>query len=209
VLLLFASTAHAEERPFTPRLELAGGAHVLFASANACERPAIDVVMCSSKGFVGAALGFRGRIARWWSVGVSGAYDWAGWTEGLTTSGAETRVQSRLWRLGADGRWHFRGDERFDPYLELNLGLVKSWSLAEVPSGGTEHSSGVLAPSVGAAVGFDVSLLRELSLGSALGAQYLLFGQRDLAERRESGSVFSEPSLVLSLGVTVTGRYAL
>jgi hypothetical protein len=27
--LLFAPAAQAEERPFTPRLELAGGAHVL------------------------------------------------------------------------------------------------------------------------------------------------------------------------------------
>jgi hypothetical protein len=206
--LLFARAAQAEERPFTPRLELAGGAHVLFASDNACERPAIDVVMCSSKGFVGAALGFRARIARQWSLGAIGAYDWAAWTEGLTTNGEETRVQSRLWRLGADGRWHFQGDERFDPYLELNLGLAKSWSLAET-SGGTEHSPGEIAPTTGAAVGFDVTLLRHLSLGSALGAQYLLFGQRDLTERRESGSVFSEPSLVWSLGVTVAGRYAL
>ena len=209
VLFLFAPAARAEERPFTPRLELSGGAHVLFASGNACDRPADDVVMCSSKGFVGAALGFRGRIARQWSLGVSGAYDWAQWTDGITSTRTETRVQSRLLRLGADGRWHFQGDEPFDPYLELNLGLAKSWSLAEVPSGGTEHSPGEIAPSIGAAVGFDVSLLRELSLGSALGAQYLLFGQRDLTERRESGSVFSEPSLVFSLGITLTGRYAL
>ena len=207
--MLFARAAQAQERPFTPRLELAGGAHVLFASDNVCDRPANDVSACGSKGFVGAALGFRARIARQWSLGASGAYDWAAWTEGLTTNGEETRVQSRLWRLGADGRWHFQGHERFDPYLELNLGLAKSWSLAETPSGGTEHSPGEIAPTIGAAVGFDVTLLRHLSLGSALGAQYLLFGQRDLTERRESGSVFSEPSLVWSLGVTVAGRYAL
>jgi hypothetical protein len=209
VLFLFAPAARAEEPPFTPRLELAVGPEALLAAGNVCERRASDLVICSSKGFVGAALGFRGRIARHWSVGVRGTYDWAGWTDGLTTTGEETRVQSRLWRLAADGRWHLRGDERFDPYLELNLGLAKSWSLAETPSGGTEHSPGEIAPSIGAAVGFDMRLLRHLSFGSALGAQYLLFGQRDLTEQRESGSVFSEPSLVWSLGVTLAGRYHL
>jgi hypothetical protein len=206
VLWLFAPSAHAEERPFTPRLELAGGAHVLFSSDNACERPASDVSACGSKGFVGVALGLRGRIARHWSVGVSGAYDWAQWTDGITSTRAETRVQSRLLRIGADGRWHFLGDERLDPFLELNLGLVRSWTVYE---GGSEPSAGVTAPSLGASAGFDFALLSYLSLGSRFGAQFVAFERQSLTGQRETGSVFSGPTALWSLGVTLTGRYHL
>jgi hypothetical protein len=207
VLLLFASTAHAEERPFTPRLELAGGSEALLATGNVCERPAGDLVTCSSKAFFPSlALGLRGRILRHWSFGASGAYAWARWSDGITATRAETRVQSRLLRIAADGRWHFVGDERFDPFLELNLGLVRSWTVYER---GSEPSAGVTAPSFGTSAGFDFSLLRYLSLGSRLGAHWVLFERQSLTGQRENGSVFSGPTTIWSLGITLTGRYAL
>jgi hypothetical protein len=208
LLPLLAGVAHADERPVAPRLELTGSVHALLGTGDICERTASDVVECTSmKGYAGAGLGLRGRLGRFWSVGVSGAYDWSTWTDGITPRAEETRVQSRLWFAAADGRWHFLGGEPFDPYVELVLGLAKSWSVAELLEGGTGHSPGMTAPSAGTALGVDCAVLRHFSLGAALRAQYLAFERQNLSEQRESGSVYSGATVVWSLGLGATGYY--
>jgi hypothetical protein len=195
--------ATASAPAFTRHLEFVGAGDVLLADGDFCTRTSSDTAECSGQAiYAGVGLAVRARLWPAWSAGVRGAYSWASWSDGIDRSGHDARVQYRLARLSADARWHIRGYEAIDPFLELDLGLASSWSGVRTDAG-TAASPGTTVPMIGTALGLKLALSRYFSLGGALRAQLLPFAHSDLAEQRQSGSPLSGPVMLYSLSLAL------
>jgi hypothetical protein len=143
-LVLSAASARAQDETqtasaggretFPPRLKLSASADIAGAIGDFCLRTSNDTVMCSNLvGYTGLGGGLHARLWQHWSVGFAGAFNWSEWRGGITPEGLDGDNQYRLLQLAVVGRWHWSDSQAVDPFVQLDLGLAKSWTAFRDP----------------------------------------------------------------------------
>jgi hypothetical protein len=192
---LGAATARAQpsERPPLPQhlapVTVSVGGQAAALSGDACTREASDVVGCvSNLGYAGAHLATRFRVHPSWSIGIRG-------------SGSTGGSHRSVWQASGLVRWHAFGAAYPDLFLELDAGVVAFAESLDPDELGPATTVTREAPILGLSTGVDFPVATFLTVGPALRALVIPFGQMDPMPDR--GTSYST-QLGAELGVSAT-----
>jgi hypothetical protein len=185
-----ASTAKAQDEP-SSWLELTVGGQMTLGLGRVCRREASDVVGCTGLGVAGFELSPRWRIDPHWAIGALAQLGWGG----------SDQESSALWRFTAEGRWLPFGSPFVAPWFGVDGGVALAVDELDGDELGGARTYRSAAPTLGAAVGVDFVVLRQLALGLELRGVLLAFG--DSASGLQRAPAY-ETQMALSLALVGT-----
>jgi hypothetical protein len=197
-LVLVASAsriAHAQGEALpsdAPPVAVSAGGQAALDFGDRCTREESDVVSCSPGpgGYAGGWLGARYRLHPFWSAGVRG-------------SASIGTVHDTWWQASVVGRLHALGDADVDLWVGLDAGVLAVAEHLGPDELGPEDTKTTLAPVVGAGLGIDFAIHRQVLLGPSLRALLMPFDKGERFFPRRGTAYATQIGVEVSAGMTV------
>jgi hypothetical protein len=213
LIVLFAlfQTIPVEARESDKKHALGAGAHLVSSVNQVCQRD-MDVVGCSSFWpFAGFDLSGRMKMTDWLAIGLRayGSKDLDS-SESVSSSGDTEDRDLWLWRVSAEARF-FPSIFPSGLWIGPELGVVFMVDILQAYNGSNKRVLNLwttqIAPLLGAAVGWDLSIDESWIIGIDLRAQLIALGSNPPELKREVYSRDFGTSFWIGLGVSGAYRW--